>query len=294
MWIVFATLSALLYAASNVNDKILLGKIIKQPHTINILGSFMIGVVALVILLMRPVTLAPTEILIALATGILGFLAVTFYLGAIKIEEVSRVAPLWAGIDLLAPLLAFFILGEPITAPIAAAMIFIIIGSILIESDLKNGAITRKPIVLGLMFFASLSWAIGLTASRAFLERPDPLTLWVWAAFGATFCGLVQFFFLHKDVMHDLRERMTIPGTAVSTGTEALGVIARFAALARFAVAPVQFVGGSFFLFVFIAPTLLSRWFPELKEKKDRFTVMVKTIAIVFIMIGVSLAATSE
>lgn len=294
MWIIFATLSALLYAASNVNDKILLGKIIKQPHTINILGSFMIGIVALVISLMRPVALAPIEILIALVTGILGFLAVTFYLGAIKQEEVSRVAPLWAGIDLLAPILAFFILHEPITVSIAIAMICIIIGSILIESDLKQGIITRKPMVLCLMFFASLSWAIGLTASRAFLERPDPLTLWVWAAFGATFCGLVQFFFLHKGVMRDLHERMTLPGTAISTGTEALGVIARFAALARFAVAPVQFVGGSFFLFVFIAPMFLARWFPELKEKKDRFMVIVKTIAIILITIGVLLAATSE
>jgi len=253
----------------------------------------MIGPIALAIALFRPITLNLTEMFMALTVGVLGYLAVTAYLGAIRREEVSRVVPLWAGIDLLAPILAFFFLHEPITTPIAIAMILIIVGGMLIESDFKKGLITRKPAVLIFMFFASLAWAIALILSRVFLGTLDALTLWVWSAFGATCMGFVQFIFLKKEVIHDLKERMTLPGTAISTGTEALGVIARFAALALFAVAPVQFVGDSFYVFVFVGALVLARWFPQLKEKNDRFSVATKIIATVLIIIGTSLAAAS-
>ncbi|MBI4280946.1 EamA family transporter [Candidatus Uhrbacteria bacterium] len=291
LWLLYAFLASLSFVVSNLADKVILSRTaIRSPLSINTAGSLINGLVALLILSVKRFTLPPQELLAALAVGALGFLAVAWYLGAIHREEASRVVPLWAGTDIFVPLFALIFLHEPLTKSIVIAIALVVIGSVALQSDLKNGLITRKPVALLLMLLASLTWASGVVIAEAVLENVSVFVFWVWSAIGYMAAGIIPLILWFPRLLCDLRAKWVLPGILVSTGSESLGLIFKFLALALAPAAIVQIAGASQYVLVFLISILLTLFVPRLiKERIDRPTLITKILALVLIITGIAL-----
>lgn len=293
LWILFTTLSAILWAGAGLIDKYLVSRL-RHSMTPVILGGMFTGLIGTGIILIRPDPISVITALTGMTIGVFGFLAGVFHFLALKREEASRVLPLWAFADILIILLAFLILKEPLNATIIIAMILVLGGSILIESNIRKHILTRKPLVLVFMLLAALAWALAVLIAEHSLYSVHPITLLGWAKIGGGLVAIPFFLYLRRELFTGLNPRIALPGIAVSYTLDILAMLFKFFALALIYAAAVQIVSASYYLFVFLGVIILSYLSPKfLKEKNDRFAIVVKLIATLLIIAGVVLMSLS-
>jgi len=95
-WILFSILAALIWAIVNIIDKYVLSKLVSRPIIPVIIMGF-IGLIAslLVFIFLGFQQLSAGNVLLAFISGSLYVLMTFFYFRAVKIEEVSKVIPLF-------------------------------------------------------------------------------------------------------------------------------------------------------------------------------------------------------
>ena len=115
-WVLFALLSAFLFAVANVVDKYILTKWVKNPAIPVIVLSFVGLVVSLFVFLVHHSSLLSVfNTILALIAGVLFVAAVVLYFKAVSIEEISRVVPLVYLSPLFILILGAILLGELFT-----------------------------------------------------------------------------------------------------------------------------------------------------------------------------------
>lgn len=292
LWFFLALGSATAFAASNITDKLLLHKI-KYPGSINMIGASLGGLLGIVVLLVHHTPTTIMSAIIGMGIGVLGFAGVGLYLIAVKYEEVSRVVPLWTFTDIVVALLALVFLHEKLTPYLGVAIVAVVVGSILLESDPRLGFLTRKPKVIMLMFAASFIWGVGVVLARSVSMDGDPTTLWGWQLIGSGSVGFILLLLNQKSARIDLRTPRAFLGIAMSQATETVGILCKFFALSLAFAAPIQVVtDASSYLVVFLVMIPLSRLYPKsLHEDTDRANVITKIIALACITLGLVLAS---
>ncbi len=132
-WALLAIAGAALWATSNVLDKIILSKWIKDPR-INILA---LGVVSMVVgagaLLTGSATFGPTTLFVLnLAAGTIYVGAAWVYYRAVIIEEISRVVPLFYISPVIVGLLSAVFFHEQLGSYAYLGVLLLVAGAILV------------------------------------------------------------------------------------------------------------------------------------------------------------------
>lgn len=293
VWFIFAIFSALGFAFSNILEKFILDKKVKNPLTLFISGAFLQPLIVIFIL---PFILGDyislTSILFSCLAGFLVVLSWVFiYLGLVR-DEASRVIAIFHVFPIFVVILSVLFLKESISLFKIVAILVAVLGAILISlkrDKLSSGLKLRK------IFWIALAAA----AAEAFLEIIDAHVLTQISTWQLIFIGhLAEFFIaficfcLFKPLRQGTREVFSnfssFKWVTILHLVYFLSTVLFLFAVLNGVVSSVSAVTTVQPLFVFILALILSRYFPGfLEEKLDKKTVILKIISIVLIIVGI-------
>jgi len=291
-WILFSILAAFIWAIVNTVDKYVLTKWVKKP-IIPVMIMGIIGlIVALIIFLINGYSyLSAGHIGYGLLAGIFYIVANVFYFKAAKIEEISRVAPLFHLAPLFLLILAAIFLGEIFTPLKYLGIFLLVIGSILISSrsiKIKLGK------AFWLMIMSTIFFSFDLVITKYLLGFADFWTIFAYIRIGAGL-GLIPIFYLYSGELKDLITKHGKKVVGVISANETLnvlGVLSATIASALGFVTLVEALASIQSLFLFIIVVILSIFYPKiLKEEIKKSTVLLKLIAIILMLTGAILIA---
>ncbi len=287
-WALLAIAGAALWATSNVLDKIILSKWIKDPR-INILA---LGVVSMVVgagaLLTGSATFGPTTLFVLnLAAGTIYVGAAWVYYRAVIIEEISRVVPLFYISPVIVGLLSAVFFHEQLGSYAYLGVLLLVAGAILVGShELRS-----------LRFSKGFWWMIlsaFLFAASFILNAATVDQLGFWNVYTQTRIGFVLALLplvpSGLRAIQQLRKRSGIGPFWVAAGSESIGLAGTLLFTAAFGLASVTLVNALASVqpfFVLLITTLLSWWLPDvLKEELSSSILIQKALGIVALVVG--------
>ncbi len=292
-WIAYALTAAVLVAVVNVIDKTVLSKWMARPS-----GSFfafgaietLVGATAL--LALGVPRLPPAVLALALATGA-AYAAATFgYFRAMKVEEASRVAPLYGLVPLATAVLAAVFLGEVFAPDRYFGVALLMLGALLLSLKRVRGWRFSKGVAW--MLFGVLCIAASSVVSKHLLGTIDHWTLFAYNKLGVAFVALPAAFAGAPAYLQAVRRhgRRVVAWTAASEGlTSIVTIFFLFAASTGYVTLVNALIGtGPFFLLLFTS--LLSVYRPDiLKEELDAGLLARKVVGIACLFAGAVLIA---
>jgi transporter family protein len=291
MWILFTILAALVWSINNVFDKITVAKYIKKPIVPVIIGGFVSLLFCLIILANNFVFISTWQFFLSFLIGITCFTGTLFYFKAIKIEEASRVVPLFALTLVWIAILAGIFLGEVFDLYKYFGIFIIFLGAILISIG-KKLKFSKKSFIY--MVSSTLIFSVYNILVKYLMRDLDYWTVFAYSRL-MIFMIVIPFFVYYFSDMKELIERYKIKAVGLISFSQALslvGVILFCTALSSGFLTLVEGVVSLQYLFVFIIFFILSILFPKLiKEEISKSIVFLKLVAIVMIIGGVVLIA---
>jgi drug/metabolite transporter (DMT)-like permease len=299
MWLLFAFLGPILWAASTHIDKYLVEKYFKNSDTaVLMVFTALIGIVMLpFILFFKPsiLSLSITSIIIMIVSGILYMGAMLFYLQALQSAEASVIAPLFQTSILFTFILGYFILGETLSMSNAIGACLIILGAVTLSLNNKFHfeKIKIKTLFLMLLCTSILAFSSVIFKFFAVKEQFWGTTFWNYvgeAIFGVGILLVPKYF---KQFITLLKTN-TKALLAVNGANELInlggGLSVRFASL-FVPVVIVSAISSTTTLFVFIFGIILTIFLPKItKEKISKMDILQKGIAAILVVVGVVLA----
>lgn len=293
MWAIFSILAALGWAATDIVDKFVLTKWIKNP----LLPVILLGIIGLIASIVVYFingfsALSYLNILLALTAGFFYALFVIFYYQAAKIEEISRVVPLFNIAPLFVLLLATIFLGEIFTPLKYAGIFFLVIGAVLIS--VKDFSLFKLSRAIGWALAGVLAVAISAALTKYLLNFADYWTVFAYSRIGTTLATIPIIYMYLPELISVVRmygkrvvvilsasEVVNLVGLLLITLATSLGAVSLVSALA--ATEP---------FFVLVFTVLLSLFYPlVLKEEIGRSAIFFKLTAVILMFVGVILIA---
>jgi drug/metabolite transporter (DMT)-like permease len=287
-WILFSILAALVWAAVNLVDKYILTKWIKKP----IVPVMVLGVIGLtasfaVYLIKGFAALSHFNLFLALIAGIFYIFVILFYFKAVKIEEISRIVPLFYLSPVFVLILAMIFLKEFFDPVKYLGILMLIIGAILISS--RNLFKISFGRAFWLMMLASFSLAVNSVIIKYLLNFADYWTIFAYVRIG-TFIALIPIFYLNfKDIKEAVKEhgKRVIGVISINEIINLVGVLFITMALAAGYATLVSALSSVQPFFVLFFALVLSIFYPKiLKEEIGKSVVFWKLIAIIIMFIG--------
>lgn len=292
-WVLYSLTAAIIVSVVTVIDKTVLSKWMARPS-----GSFFafgvvetaIGVAALLAL---GIPRLPLPVLaVALATGA-GYAAATlFYFRALKVEEASRVVPLYNLSPIVTAVLAAVFLGEVFAPGTYGGVALVVLGALLLSLKRVRGWRFGKGIAWMLMSVLCVS--VSSIVSKHLLESVDPWTLFAYGKIGTAFVALPA----SVDGAHAFFAAVRRHGkrvalfTALSEGLTSIVTIFFLLAASTGYVTLVNALIGTQPLFLLIITSLLSVYRPDiLREELGGAVLLRKIAAIACLLLGVSIIA---
>lgn len=299
MWLLFALLGPVSWAASTHIDKYLVDRYFQNSDTaVLMVFTSIIGVVMLpFIWWFQPDVLAPPSRAIAVmtASGVLYVASMLFYLRAIQSAEASVVAPLFQTTTVFTFLLAWLLLGEMLTWRAGGGIVVIIAGVLLLSLDPSLRLRRFKTrLVLGML---ACTCILALTSVifkyYAIHDEFWITTFWTFvgeALFGVAILAVPKY----RRQFALLLRTNTGALLAVNGANELInlggGLGVRFATLLA-PVALVSAISSTTTLFVFAFGTLLTVFAPRLShEDISRGNLLRKAAAAAVVTAGVVMA----
>ncbi len=286
-WVIYALLAAFLYSLVSIMDKFIITKWIKNPFVPPIaFGIAGLLASAAVYFFHGFSSLSIFNIGLAVLSGFFSIAASVVYFKALKIEEVSRVAPMLYLDNLFVIALAAIFLGEFFTFQKYTGALLLIFGAVLIASkkfDFKPGKALKFVLAAGFI------WASSAVAVKYLLSFADFWTIFSYTRIGAFVAVIpISYFYLNEFLatikkhgkkvvlVMSANELFAVSGIFISTFALTLGPVALVQTL--ISIQP---------LFVFVLSLLLTVFFPKIiKEEIDRKTLLLKAVAIAAVIIG--------
>ena len=291
LWVILSISAALCWAVVNVVDKYVLTKWVRKPIVpVMTLGIVGLAASLLVYLFHGFSELSYINIFLTLVAGVFYILTAVFYFKAVKIEEISRVVPLFFLGPVFVLVLAALFLGEIFTPIKYLGIFFLVIGAVLISS--KNSLKLSFGKSFWFMILAVVSVSITGVLTKYLLNFADFWTIFAYVRIGMIFPLIPIFYFNFPELVKTIRE----PGkkvVGVMSANESLNVVAALLFTMALAVGYVTLVKSlasiqSFFILLFVV--ILSIFYPQiLKEEITKKTIALKLSAIILMFIGVVL-----
>lgn len=303
MWIFYVIGAHLLNAFVFIIDKVLLGRVIKNPTVYAVIIGLMSAVVVLLIPVVKyndPLLFQrfppPMLLLEDLASGAFLILALIAFFGALKRLEASRLIPfVGALIPLTTFIVSFQILGERLTSSEVVAFLLLVSGGVFITLDPHhpNTKSTWRGWILAiasvLLFTGSFVSMKHLFNQQFFWEA------FIWSRLGSFLMAIIILMrsSLRKEIINTLKRLPSIQA-AQFLGNQALGAIGFILLSNAIKLAPsvtiVNALQGVQYVFVLLFVVIASARNPKLlKEHMTPMIILEKCIAIVLIAEGLIL-----
>lgn len=148
-WLALSILSTVFFALSNVIDKQIVGRYLRDPKACVFLAVCFDTLYALLIAVATGFVLQPSRYFLAAAlSGIVYVVEVMIYFFSIKNENVSMVIAILMSSPLYTLLLAVLFLGERVTVAQAAGIFLVVAGSIVVSVRKGEGRHTVSGMLL--------------------------------------------------------------------------------------------------------------------------------------------------
>lgn len=193
-WLIFSILAYFLLAFSYVIDKFLLSERIPKPSVY----AFYVAILSFFTLFLIPFGFDQYNfslVALSLISGIIFIYALLFFYKAVKVSQISRIAPLVGSIVSAATILiAGIFLGEKLKIPDLAGLVFLISGGLLISFDLPIKSIKifkgfRDALIGGFLF------AVAYSLFKTVYEDTTFINGFIWTRMGLFLGGLSLLLF---------------------------------------------------------------------------------------------------
>ena len=287
-WIALSILAAFLWAASNIVDKYLLGKLVRNALLpVIVLGIVGLAASALVFFIQGFDSLSLPHAALAIFAGVMYIVMVYCYYYALQSEDVSKVIPLFYFGPLFIAIGAAVFLGEIFTPLKYLGIAALIAGAMLISWNRTTGFTFGRA--LGLMIGASIAMAFTQVVSKYLLGYVDFWTVFSYVRLGAFFAVVPLLIANFSSLLDLYREKGKLPFVwmfisetlnNVATLLFTLAVAIGFVTLANALTSIQPF-------FVLLIAVAISVFFPQiLKEELGKSVVAIKVIAIATMFVG--------
>lgn len=285
LWVYLTLLATAIWAITNIIDKYIVSKYLREPIVYPIITGFVGLLAAIAVFLFREVTFPTINILFAsLSIGILFVLAIIFYYKALKIEEVSRVQPLFYTSPIFVLILATIFLGEIFTVTKYIGIFLLILGAILISIRKTSRIIISKAFIL--MMLCSFIFGIHDTLRKYALTYMDFWSVFAFSQIGIFITSLFILYFYFPEFQKILRKKIL---AFMITG-ESLSVASLFMMTIAVSIGFVSLISAlesTQPFFVLLYATIISIFAPKiLKEEIKGSIILLKIIAILCMFIG--------
>ncbi len=234
-------------------------------------------------------SLSPINILLAIVAGIFYILMTFLYFHAIKIEELSKVIPLFYLTPLFILIIAAFFLGEIFTPIKYLGIILLVIGAMLISSNKLSFNFGKA---FWFMVLASVVMAINQVITKYLLGFADFWTIFGYIRIGA-FAALVPSIIMNIESFKSIYKKQGLRPFGFITASESLnvlGVLSITLAAATGFITLANALSSVQPFFVLLLTIIISVLYPQiLKEEIGRSIVARKVVAIVIMFVGVIL-----
>jgi len=290
-WIFLAILAHFFWAWVNIGDKYIVGKRVKNPY-VYMVWLTLTGIVSIFVIPFVDFRILDWQTMTFLIVGALFyFFGGLPYIRAMQIEEPTRINVWWNLIPLISLIIGFSFFNERLNAIQLLAFVLLIIGAFVASLHARNGPL-RFSRAFVLMMISTLAFAIyGVLFSRA----TQHVSFWqgfVWVHLVMVVASFTLF--LSRTFRKDFKEEIRrgdktlwtiFVGVAL---VDRLGILLNQWALSLSSAALVYAFEGTQVLFVFLIALFLSWFYPHIvKEEIDRKNLILKLIALVFMIVGV-------
>jgi drug/metabolite transporter (DMT)-like permease len=291
-WIIIAAGAYLLFAFTGVADKFFVSKVVREPIAYAFYTAIT-GPFSLILLPFGAKLLAPFDFLVALAAGAFFIGGIYHSYSAIRLTSVSRVVPILGGfVPLFSFILAYFILGERLTAFQTVGFLFLVVGAVMISFRKENGIWTPKALFNAIS--AALFFALASVLTKYIFDHSNFISGMIWTRLG--FLLPIPWILMsarRRAAIFNAPKEAGVKNVALYYTSRATGSIGGFLqnyAVSLGSVSVVNALQGLQFVFLLILTSFLSLYFPKvLKEKITSETITLKLIAIATITCGLYL-----
>jgi drug/metabolite transporter (DMT)-like permease len=288
LWMTFSLLAATLWAIVNVTDKYTMTKLVDNP----LLPVLILGLVGLLSSLVinniytLPL-LSPVLFSMAVGAGAFYILTMYFYYQAMKLDDVSRIIPLYYLSPIFILIMARTFLGEELNGFQCGGMFLLVAGAILISAPYPFRLRFNKA--AGFILLAAFCYAFNQLFTKYLLKSLSFWTVFAYVRLGIALC-LVPVFFWAMIYHRSLFKNVGTLGFGIMTMNQLLnlsGVLAVTIALTHGLVTLVNAMVSVQPMLVFLLASLLSYFFPHILHEKGNGPIYVmKAVAIALMFCG--------
>lgn len=296
-WLVFSLIARVFWAGDNIVDKLLIGKYIKNPYVLTLLGGIAPLIISVIIFLfykLEWIGLVPTVVI--LLAGIIQIIAVFAFYKALAKEEVSRVIPLFQLTPVFVLILSAFFLKENLTINQYIGFILILLGGFFVSLKRIEGVFKLRE-AFWWMILSSSIYAIQAIIIKSLYVSYSYLNLTFYHGIGIFIPTFALLTFSSKSRNSFTREfsNLNIKGWLIVSLAAIFIAGAYLSGLWAFRTGSASLISvlrGFQSIFVFIFSLVLSIWLPKiLKEELASGVLLTKVIAISLMLAGLFLIA---
>lgn len=291
-WLAFSLIARAFWAGDNIVDKLIIGRYIKNPYVLTLLGGIAPFIVSTFIFLfykLEWIGLIPTTVI--LFAGIIQIIAVFSFYKALAKEEVSRVIPLFQLTPVFVLILSVIFLKENLTINQYIGFILILLGGFFISLKRIEGVFKLRE-AFWWMIISSSIYAIQAIMIKSLYVNYSYLDLTFYHGVGIFIPAFTLLTFSRKSRNSFIREfsNLNITGWLIVGLAAVLIAGAYLSSLWAFRTGSASLISvlrGFQSIFVFIFSLVLSIWLPKiLKEELVSGVLLTKAIAISLMLVG--------
>ncbi len=289
-WILLVLIVHFFWAIENVYTKIVIGSKIKNPYIFLILLTIL-SILVLPFIGSQYIVLPPGNTVWWLVLASLFYTFSGFpYIKAMEFEEVTRINILWNAIPVFSLILGWMIIGDKISGTELAAMVFLLVGSI-VASLKKNSSSFKISMAFWLMMLSCVLYAAyGLVVRYLSASVAFP-TIFFWVILFDAIA--ISSSFVSKKIRQDFVQTFRSNSIGffllflVIVVIGNIGLLLNQWALSLKPGALVYSLEGFQVLFVFCLAIVVAKISPSfIAESTDKKNLLVKFLAFLIIMIG--------
>lgn len=286
-------LTAFLWATTNILDKVVVSKYLLDIRLVYIPLSLVNVLAGAIVLAFFWQPLEMTHFILIILSSVAWIVMGYSYFLAAKIEDISRVTPLFAIVPISTAVLGAVILGEVFAVQTYFSMGMIVFGSMLIMYRGNLSGLFRSK-AFGLMVFSSIVVSFNGIITKYLLGFYSFWVVFGWTTLIAGIIG-AGIFIKWWNKLADLIRQKGYIGVWVILASESISIVATMLftlAVSLWYVSLVSSVLTLQYAFVFLFSIILYRLRPDLLgEEVSKKIALQKVIAILLIISGMFLIA---
>lgn len=291
LWAILAILVAFIWAALNITDKFIITKWVREPFAPLIIFSIVGLISSIFIYIFQGFSyLSFFNIFLTVLSGTILVLTMWLYFKALKIEEVSRVIPMFYFSPFFTLILAALFLNEIFTPVKYIGILLVVFGSIFLSSGKVSKIRVNRA--FWLMILCTATIALNSVITKYLLNFADYWTVFGYGRIGTFLASIPLFYFYMPDLISSVRKHgKKVIG--VITLDAAVNIISNLILTIAISIGFVTLINALTSLssfFVLLIATFLTIFYPNLiKERLSRKMFLTKLVVIAFMFLGIVL-----